>query len=55
MLEAKSVHDLKIKVIPYFKHYNFALVIYPLQGLYHLVQIWSNMSLLNDDAHQSMA
>jgi len=33
MLEAKSVHDLKIKVVPYVKHYNFALVISSMQGL----------------------
>ena len=33
MLEAKSVHDPKIKVVPYVKHYNFALVNSSMQGL----------------------
>ena len=33
MLEAKSVNDLEIKVVPYVKHYNFALVISSMQGL----------------------
>ena len=32
MLEAKSVHDPKIKVVPYVKHYNFALVNSSMQG-----------------------
>ena len=33
MLEAKSVNDPKIKVVPYTKYYNFALVISSMQGL----------------------
>ena len=33
MLEAKSVNDPKIKVVPYSKYYNFALVISSMQGL----------------------
>ena len=33
MLEAKSVNDPKIKVAPYDKYYNFALVISSMQGL----------------------
>ena len=33
MLEAKSVNDPKIKVVPYVKYYNFALVISTMQGL----------------------
>ena len=33
MLEAKLVHDIKIKVVPYVKHYNFALVNSSMQGL----------------------
>ena len=32
MLEAKSVNDLKIKVVPYVEYYNFALVISSMQG-----------------------
>ena len=33
MLEAKSVNDPKIKVVPSVKYYNFALVISSMQGL----------------------
>ena len=33
MLGAKSVDDPKIKVVPYVKYYNFALVISSTQGL----------------------
>ena len=33
MLGAKSVNDPKIKVVPYVKYYNFALVISSMQGL----------------------
>ena len=33
MLEAKSVNDPKIKVVPYTKYYNFALVTTSMQGL----------------------
>ena len=33
MLEAKSVNVPKIKVVPYVKYYNFALVISSMQGL----------------------
>ena len=33
MLEAKSASDQKIKVVPYVKHYNFALVSSSMQGL----------------------
>jgi len=33
MLEAKSVNDPKIKVVPLAKHYNFALVTTSMQGL----------------------
>ena len=33
MLGAESVNDLKIKVVPYSKYYNFALVISSMQGL----------------------
>jgi len=33
MLEAKSVNDPNIKVVPYTKYYNFALVISSMQGL----------------------
>jgi len=33
MLEAKSVNDPKIKVVPYIKYYNFALVTTSMQGL----------------------
>ena len=33
MLGAESVKDPKIKVVPYVKHYNFALVNSSMQGL----------------------
>ena len=33
MLGAESVNDPKIKVVPYVKHYNFALVNSSMQGL----------------------
>ena len=33
MLGAKSINDPKIKVVPYTKHYNFALVTTSIQGL----------------------
>ena len=33
MLEAKSANDPKIKVVPYVKYYNFALVISSMQGI----------------------
>ena len=33
MLGAESVSDPKIKVVPYVKYYNFALVISSMQGL----------------------
>ena len=42
MLGAKPVYDPKIKVVPFAKNYNFALVTTSMQGLYHMVQTWSN-------------
>ena len=48
MLEAKSVNDPKIKVVPYIKYYHFALVTTSMQGLYHMVQTWSNPLHSND-------
>ena len=51
MLEAKSVNDPKIKVVPLAKHYNFALVTTSMQGLEHIVQTWSNMLHSKDDLY----
>ena len=42
MLGAKLAYDPKIKVVPLIKYYNFALVTTSMQGLYHMVQTWSN-------------
>ena len=42
MLGAKQVYDPKIKVVPLIKYYNFALVTTSMQGIYHMVQTWSN-------------
>ena len=41
--------DPKIKVVPHIKYYNFALVHTSMQGLYDIVQTWSNTLHLNDD------
>ena len=51
MLGAKLVNDPKIKVVPHAKYYNFALVTTSMQGLYHIVQTWSNMLHSNDGIH----
>ena len=55
MLGAESVQNPKIKVVPYVKHYNIALVNSSMQGLQHLVPNWSNMSYLKEETHQGMA
>ena len=51
MLGAKLVNDPKIKVVPLAKYYNFALVTTSMQGIYHIVQTWSNMLHSNDGIH----
>ena len=51
MLGAKLVYDPKIKVVALLKYYNFALVTTSMQGLYHIVQTWSNMLHSNDGIH----
>ena len=51
MLGAKLVYDPKIKVIALLKYYNFALVTISMQGLYHIVQTWSNMLHSNNGIH----
>ena len=51
MLGAKLVYDTKIKVVALLKYYNFALVTISMQGLYHIVQTWSNMLHSNDGIH----
>ena len=51
MLGAKTVYDPKIKVVPLAKYYNFALVTTSMQGLYHIVQTWSNMLYSKDDLY----
>ena len=48
MLGAKLVYDSKIKVVPLIKYYNFALVTTSMQGLYHIVQTWSDPLHSND-------
>ena len=51
MLGAKLVYDPKIKVVPLIKYYNFALVTTSMQGLYDIVQTWSNLLHSNDDLY----
>ena len=51
MLGAKPVYDPKIKVVPLAKYYNFALVTTSMQGLYDIVQTWSNLLHSNDDLY----
>ena len=53
MLGAKLVYDPKIKVVALLKYYNFALVTTSMQGLYHLVQTWSNPLHSKDDLHMN--
>ena len=55
MLGAELVKGPKIKVVPYVKHYNIALVNSSMQGPLHLVPNWSNMSHLKEETHQGMA
>jgi len=51
MLGAKVVYDPKIKVVPLIKYYNFAIVTTSMQGLYDIVQTWSNRLHSNDDLY----
>ena len=51
MLGAKLAYDPKIKVVPLIKHYNFTLVHTSMQGLYDIVQTWSNLLHSNDDLY----
>ena len=53
MLEAKLVYDPNIKVVPLIKYYSFALVTTSMQGLYHIVQTWSNPLHSNDDLYMN--
>ena len=53
MLGAKPVYDLNIKVVPLIKYYNFALVTTSMQGLYHMVQTWSNTLHSQDDLYMN--
>ena len=53
MLGAKLVYDPTIKVVPLIKYYNFALVTTSMQGLYHIVQTWSNPLHSNDDLYMN--
>ena len=53
MLEAKLVYDPNIKVVPLIKYYNFALVTTSMQGLYHVVQTWSNPLHSKDDLYMN--
>ena len=53
MLGAKLVYDPKIKVVALLKYYNFALVTTSMQGLYHIVQTWSNMLHSKDGIHSN--
>ena len=55
MLGAKLVYDPKIKVVALLKYYNFALVTTSMQGLYHIVQTWSNMLHSNDGIHSNFS
>ena len=53
MLGAKLAYDPKIKVVPLIKYYHFALVTTSMQGLYHIVQTWSNPLHSNDDLYMN--
>ena len=53
MLGAQLVYDPKIKVVPLIKYYNFALVTISMQGLYHMVQTWSNTLHSKDDLYMN--
>ena len=53
MLGAKLVCDPKIKVVPLIKYYNFALVTTSMQGLYDIVQTWSNTLHSKDDLYMN--
>ena len=53
MLGAKPVYDPNIKVVPLIKYYNFALVTTSMQGLYHMVQTWSNTLHSQDDLYMN--
>ena len=53
MLGAKLVYDPNIKVVPLIKYYNFALVTTSMQGLYDIVQTWSNPLHSKDDLYMN--
>ena len=55
MLGAELDYDPKIKVVPFIKYYNFALVTTSMQSLYHIVQTRSNMLHSNDGIHLNYA
>ena len=51
MLVVELAYDPKIKVVPFIKYYNFAIVNTSMQRLYDMVQTRSNISHSNDDLH----
>ena len=51
MLGAKLAYEPKIRDVPLIKHYNFTLVHTSMQGLYDIVQTWSNLLHSNDDLY----